>query len=62
LEERKGIIYKKPQIDLHEILQRRQREINCQGELPFAIEDKGGEKEKNHEDRGSARIHVKNLN
>jgi hypothetical protein len=51
-EERKGRIYKKPQIDLHDSLQRRQRERNYQGELPFSIDFKGGQKEKKHEDRG----------
>jgi hypothetical protein len=42
-EERKSI-YKKPHIDLHNILQRRQGERNCQGELPFSIDVKGGER------------------
>jgi hypothetical protein len=27
-------------------------EIFCQGELPFSIDVKGGEKDKKHEDRG----------
>jgi hypothetical protein len=48
-EERKGSIYKKPHIDLHNILQRRQGERNHQGELPFSIDVKGGEKEQKHE-------------
>jgi hypothetical protein len=53
-EERKGSIYTKSLIDLHNILQIRQGGRNRQGELPFAIDVKGGEKEKNRKDRESA--------
>jgi hypothetical protein len=49
-EERKGRIQMNPHIDLHGIFQiikgdrDYQKKVYCQGELPFAINVKGGEK------------------
>jgi hypothetical protein len=49
MEERKGSIYKKPLIDLHNIFQRKQGEKNFRGSYPLSIDVKGGEKEQKHE-------------
>jgi hypothetical protein len=45
MKERKESICMKPHIDLQGILQRREGKKNSQGELPFSIDVKGGEKE-----------------
>jgi hypothetical protein len=58
LEERKGRIYKKPHIDLHNILQRRQRERSCYKKLFFAIDVKGGEK---HEERKNKSMKIEGV-